>query len=184
MAKRASPNEEPFRPLLDVSLVSAAVSAAATPATQAPSDKPQQLRAVELSKRDDREPPGRGDPQGRPSSQAAGSAAAPDVRPHLQPLVDKFDQEKRILFTRRECQALDRVISSLAMRLNSPVKASHVVRASVALLLNAQAEIDRRAGECMSLVRPPNGDAVALQRFEREIANIILSGIRDAGPLR
>jgi hypothetical protein len=102
----------------------------------------------------------------------------------LQPLVEKFDQEKRILFTRPETQALDRLVNSLATRLNAQVKVSHVVRALVTLLLNAEGELDRRAGEAGPLVRPPNGDSQALQRFERDIAKVIGSAMRDAGPLR
>jgi hypothetical protein len=33
-------------------------------------------------------------------------------------------------------------------------------------------------------VRPPNGDAKALQRFEHEIARIIGAALRDAGPVK
>jgi hypothetical protein len=64
------------------------------------------------------------------------------------------------------------------------VKVSHVIRALVDLLLHAEGEVDRRAGEVGQIVRPPNGDAKALQRFEREIGNIIGSALRDAGPVR
>jgi hypothetical protein len=98
--------------------------------------------------------------------------------------MEKFDHEKRILFTRPESQAIDRLVIALATRLNSQVKVSHVIRALVALLLNAEAEVDRRAGETGHLVRPPNGDALGLQRFEREIGKIIGDALRDAGPLR
>jgi hypothetical protein len=107
-----------------------------------------------------------------------------DERRIGQELVEKFDHEKRILFTRGETQAIDRLVTSLAARLNAQVKVSHVIRALVALLLHSEAEIDKRAGEAGPLVRPPNGDALALQRFEREIARIVASGMRDAGPLR
>jgi hypothetical protein len=61
---------------------------------------------------------------------------------------------------------------------------SHVTRSLVTLLLNAEGELDRRAGESGPLVRPPNGDAKALQRFERAIARIIGSALRDAGPVK
>jgi hypothetical protein len=98
--------------------------------------------------------------------------------------VEKLDQEKRILFTRGETQAIDRLVTSLAARLNAQVKVSHVIRALVALLLHADAQVDRRAGESGPIVRPPNGDALALQRFELEIAKILADGIRDAGPVR
>src|SRR5882724_3977352 len=48
-----------------------------------------------------------------------------------QAVVEKFDHEKRILFTRPESQAIDRLVVSLATRLNSQAKVSHVVRALV-----------------------------------------------------
>jgi hypothetical protein len=105
-------------------------------------------------------------------------------REPVQALVEKFDQEKRILFTRSETQAIDRLVTSLARRLNAQVKVSHVVRSLVALLLNAEGEIDKRAGEAPPLVRPANGDAQALQRFERDIARILAAGMRDAPPIR
>ena len=74
----------------------------------------------------------------------------PRQRPHvgIQPsntLFEKIDQEKRILFTRRETQAIDRLIVSLAARVNTPVKLSHVFRAMTSLLLHAEGEIDKRA---------------------------------------
>ena len=53
-------------------------------------------------------------------------------RQSVQAVVEKFDQEKRILFTRPESQAIDRLVVSLATRLNSQVKVSHVIRASSA----------------------------------------------------
>ena len=52
------------------------------------------------------------------------------------------------------------------------------------LPLNAEVEVDRRAGESPTLVRPPNGDAKAMRRFEKEIAKVLGAAIRDAGPLR
>ena len=52
-------------------------------------------------------------------------------------------REKRILFTRPESQAIDRLVVSLGTRLNAQVKVSHVVRALVGLMLPAESEIDR-----------------------------------------
>jgi hypothetical protein len=123
---------------------------------------------------------------------ATSSSARHDYEPqdgqqaerNVHTLVAKFDQEKRILFTRTESQAIDRLVTSLAARLNSQVKVSHVIRALAALMLNAESHIDRRAGEKGPLVRPPNGDAQGLQRFESEIGRIFAAALRDAGPLR
>jgi hypothetical protein len=95
--------------------------------------------------------------------------------------VQKLNQEKRILYTREETQAIDRLVNNLAVRLNAQVKVSHVMRALTTLLLNAEGEVDKRAGEQGSLTRPPNGDFGALQRFERDIACILANALRDAG---
>lgn len=173
MAKRAAPDEKPYRPLLDTELVSAALAHAITPPQPAPQTKVVDLPRAEVL------PPRRPEPL-----RQAVIAVEESPTPAQQPLVEKFDQEKRILFTRAESQALDRLVASLASRLNSQVKVSHVMRALASLLLNAEAEAYRRAGEAGQLVRPPNGDAQALQRFEKEIAKIVGLAITDAGPLR
>jgi hypothetical protein len=186
MAKRAAPDEQPYRPLLDAGLVSAALSQATTPAT--PSKVTELPRAgnttpkpVEIPKV---EPPRRIEQiQMEQGTQQAPAGPLRDESRATQVLVEKLNFEKRILFTRGETQALDRLVTSLAARLNSQVKVSHVIRALLALVLHAEAEVDRRAGEVGPLVRPPNGDAMALQRFELEIARILAAGMRDAGPI-
>lgn len=184
MAKRAAADEKPYRPLLDANLVTAALSQVVTPTPRekevevsrpAPSlPKITDATRVELQRRIEQIQ--------EPTHQTM--LPPREERRIGQELVEKFDHEKRILFTRGETQAIDRLVTSLAARLNAQVKVSHVIRALVALLLNSEAEIDKRAGEAGPLVRPPNGDALALQRFEREIARIVSAGIRDAGPLR
>ena len=83
-----------------------------------------------------------------------------------------------MLLTRAESMALVRLVGALAVRFNAQVKLSHVLRALVALLLHAEDELDKRAGEVIGLIRPPNGDAKALQRFEREIARVLRPGRR------
>jgi hypothetical protein len=179
MAKRAPVDEKPYRPLLDPGVVSAALTKAVTPAQPGAGDSAS-TKVVELTRQEVR----RLDPQPAFREPVGQSAGEGRVVPSPQTLVEKFDQEKRILFTRAESQAIDRLVTSLAGRLNAQVKVSHVMRALVALLLNAEGEVDKRAGETGLLVRPPNGDAKALQRFEREIARIIGAALRDAGPVK
>jgi hypothetical protein len=186
MAKRAAPDEKPYRPLLDADLVSAALSQAGPTSSPVPAAAPpvSSPKVVEMHRP---EPVRREAPTVDLETVAETISRTLEIekpRPVLQPLVEKFDQEKRILFTRSESQAIDRMVVALATRLNAQVKVSHVVRALVGLLLNAEAEVDRRAGETPPLTRPANGDAKALQNFEREIARIIQAGLRDAGPLR
>ena len=93
-------------------------------------------------------------------------------------LVKKLDQEKRILFTREETHAIDRLVNGLAQRLQAQVKASHVFRALTLLLLQAEGDIDRRATTHGPMIRPPNGDRAALQRFERDLARLLAEGLR------
>lgn len=100
------------------------------------------------------------------------------------PPVQRLDQEKRVLYTRDERQALDRLVNNLAVRLQTQIKASHVLRALTSLLLHAESQLDRRAGERGPIIRPANGDLAALERFEREIGLLLSDAIRDAGPLR
>lgn len=173
MAKKAPVGEEPYRPLLDPNVITSALLKPAP----APAEVRDEPKVIEL--------PRTAEPKTHPHTVRPAQAVPPEPAPQpAQPLVEKFDHEKRILFTRPETQAIDRLVSALATRLNAQVKVSHVMRAVVALLLNAEREIDRRAGEKGPLVRPANGDAKALQRFERDIAAIIADALRDAGPLR
>lgn len=183
MAKRAPSDEQPYRPLLDQTLVSGALttSVSSPPQSMAPVQPPLQPKVRDFpgwEVRSHHEPPiGYREAIDPPVGQGRKSLAP-------QAFAEKLDQEKRILFTRQECQAIDRLVTSLATRLNAQVKVSHVMRALATLLLNAEGEVDRRAGEMGALVRPPNGDAKALQRFEREIAGIIGAALRDARPLK
>lgn len=116
------------------------------------------------------------------------SLAAVPLRPDralvTTPPVQRLDQEKRVLYTRDERQALDRLVNNLAVRLQTQIKASHVLRALTSLLLHAESQLDRRAGERGPIIRPANGDLAALERFEREIGLLLSDAIRDAGPLR
>jgi hypothetical protein len=175
MAKRAPTDEKPYRPLLDPGVVNAAIAGAVHRVEHGVASKVIELTRAETP---------RVTTTASPSPPPAPLHGAGRALPSPQPLAEKFDQEKRILFTRPESQAIDRLVTGLATRLNTQVKVSHVVRALVTLLLNAGAEVDFRAGESGPLVRPPNGDARALQQFERSIARIFAAALRDAGPLK
>ena len=192
MGKRAPLDEQPYRPLLDPAVISAALSKTSTPApaqtqpqarSEISSAQPSPMKVVEISRPEPRKVMELSSSQVAREvlGKEAGEGRAPVVAAEF---VEKLDQEKRMLLTRGESAQLDRLVRSLAGRLNSQVKTSHVLRALVALALNAEPELDKRAGEAGVLVRPPNGDAKALQRFEKDIARILADSIRDAGPLR
>ena len=182
MAKRAAPDEQPYRPLLDVGLVASALTQVAPTSANRRENPPIPTNLIDLPRP---EPARKLEPQRTVVTDSTSRtfdhnwAAQP-----LEPIVEKFDQEKRVLFTRSESLSLERLVISLATRLNAQVKVSHLIRSLVALLLHAEGELDKRAGEAGSLIRPPNGDALALQRFEKQIAGIIGSAMRDAGPIR
>ena len=154
MARRAPSDEKPFRPL-DMSVLSS-VMRHSPETVESPPIERTLVRATNES-----------------VPRTASSVVAP-------PLL-RLDQEKRVLYTRQERQALDRLVNNLAVRLNAQVKVSHVMRALTTLLLHAENQMDQRATEQGSLIRPPNGDFAALQRFERAIACLLAQAIRDAG---
>lgn len=157
MAKRAPADERPFRPL-DMTLLHSVVQHVSENRSEggdAPASVSQQVVSIRSE------------------------------RPFVQtPQFQRLDKEKRVLYTRDERQALDRLVSNLAVRLQAQIKASHVLRALTSLLLHAESEIDRRAGERGPITRPANGDLGALERFECEIALLLSDAIRDAGPPR
>ena len=184
MAKRAPVDEKPYRPLLDPGVVAAALTKTSRATTEASENiKTESMNNVvdiqghDLEKKQER------------ITATPSDSVKLQIVPEQQPktvhdLVEKFDQVKRMLLTRAESLALERLVNSLATRLNTQVKLSHVLRALIVLVLNAESEIDKRAGDTKGLTRPPNGDAQALQKFEKKIARVLGSAMRDAGPIR
>src|SRR5215471_3292748 len=97
---------------------------------------------------------------------------------------EKLSREKRVLLTLAEEREIERLVARVAEELATPVKLSHMLRAYMTLLLHAEGEITRRARLTGPLHRPPNGDAVALARFEHQLSKILSAAFRDAPPLR
>lgn len=186
MGKRAPIGEEPFRPLLDLNVLNEVLEETVKP----PPPVASVPLANEIPKKESRvetNPPFRHEVTRLRETVHPVTAPVREVRREARgssAVVEKFDQEKRVLLTRSEAASLDRMVNSLATRLDTQVKLSHVFRSLILLLLNAENEIDQRAGEIPPLNRPPNGDPIALQRFEREIARLIGSALRDAGPVK
>src|ERR1700751_5628551 len=115
MAKRAPIDEEPYRPLLDPGVISAALTKARTPVSTAQKESQgTSPRVIELSRP---EPP-RAEVKPRIEPQELSLARAPvgEGRASAKELVEKFDQERRLLLTRSEAAALDRIGISLAGR--------------------------------------------------------------------
>lgn len=154
MAKRAPIDEKPFRPL-DVSLLTAVVQ-------HEPSTLPR-----ESVPRFTQAPPQR--ETTRPTPKMVSSE-------------ERLEHERRILFTRQENQALDRLVNNLAWKLKAQVKVSHLIRALVGLVIDVEREVDQRATEHGVIVRPPNSDLAGIAKFEDQIANILDHALRDGGP--
>lgn len=163
MAKRAPIDEKPFRPL-DTSILKSVVQHRSAAESQ-PEESP--TNVVEL-------------PQ--PRTQTAlvmESKPVSSAIPKRTP-VQRLDHEKRILFTRDETQAFDRLIHQLAVHLQTQIKASHVIRALTSLLLASEPQLARHAANHGPLTRPPNADLGALRDFERTLMKLLLNVINDS----
>lgn len=169
MGKRTPKDENPFRPLLNTALISESRSEDSPKMEARRTQKPvAQLNRTLSSIR-------------TPAPEYQPVDYRDDIgRFSLAP--EKIDQEKRMLLTRKESVALDRVVSMIARRLNAQIKLSHVLRALTFLLLSAESDLDRRAGEVGTLIRPPNGDANGIKEFDRQIARMIARALNDAAP--
>src|SRR5262245_2894342 len=148
MAKRAAADEEPYRPLLNTRLVNSVVAQAGPSATgtnretvpSAPAAKVVDIPRAEVTPPRVQQPPIEPGPTKAPSRSSLGPER--DWEQHTPSTTpEKFEYEKRVLFNRGELQAIDRLIVALADRFDTPVKASHVIRSLVGLLLHAEAEV-------------------------------------------
>jgi len=102
---------------------------------------------------------------------------------HTPQGVRGLTKAKRVLLTPEEERQIERLVDRIAEHVGASLKLSHVLRACMALLCHAEAELLRHASG-HPLVRPANGDAVALAQFEQGIARILSLALRDAPPIR
>lgn len=176
MAKRAQSDEAPYRPLLNVDLISAAI--ASEPVKQivtaqpAPTIAPAEIPTRALPQ----PPPPRIEEPKR--VQATASALLPAVSPGPENLISEpFDHQKRVLFTAAESLALDRVAYDLSMKLKTQVKVSHVVRAMLRPFLASEAYISAVASFSSPLSRPGNANFQELLEFENAIGTLMESAL-------
>jgi hypothetical protein len=172
MAKRVPADEKPYRPV-DDALVQAVLNpprngggdhqeSSAEPATPAPSP------ALDLPASPPPDPALPGDHE---------SAAAAALK------LEKLSREKRVLLSRSEERDIERLVADMAQELGTPLKLSHVLRATVLLLREAREEILTQSQRVGPLKRPHNGEAGALVAFERDLAQIIDRSLRSTSPL-
>jgi hypothetical protein len=98
--------------------------------------------------------------------------------------LEKLTREKRVLLTATEEWEFERLISDIGAKLQTPLKASHVLRAAVMLLRHASEELMKQSQRIGPLKRPPNGDIVGLTAFEHYLAELVDSALRSTRPFR
>jgi hypothetical protein len=96
---------------------------------------------------------------------------------------EKLSREKRVLLSRSEEREVERLIADMADKLCTPLKLSHVLRATVLLLRQAREEILSESQRVGPFKRPHNGEAEALVAFEHDLAQIIDRSLRNTAPL-
>ena len=188
MAKKAPVGEEPYRPISENLIRS--VLTPQPPSAQQPVPAPshsllperveETARVVHLQTRAPEPAPH--ELRSAASPRRPRLAANPREEDVMQPR--KLDREKRMLLTQDEERSVDRFVSELGSELGAAVKLSHVLRACVLLVRNAEDHILGRARSAPRLSRPPNGDVPALVEFEREVARVLSAAFRDAPALK
>lgn len=179
MAKRVPQDEKPFRPV-DEALVRSVMSGSAYSPGEGGNT------AVEM-------PPPASEPKPRPvpsiarhpepTPAPARTETERSVARAVDPELEKRNREKRVLLTRAEERDIERLVSRVAGELGTPVKLSHLLRASITILLHSEEELIERTKRA-SLIRPGNGNAPELAEFEHGIAQVLSSAFREARPLR
>lgn len=178
MAKRVPKDEQRFNPL-DESLVRAVVNRTGAKAAEATDPPPEPQTPSDPVP--EREPSAavvggsRSSEEGRIDKRLPARSPAPEA--------SRRDREKRVLLTREEERDVERFVTRFAAELGTPVKFSHLLRASITLMLHGEEELIERAKRA-GLDRPANGNAPELARFEHGVAEILSLAYRDARPLR
>jgi hypothetical protein len=88
-----------------------------------------------------------------------------------------------VLLSRSEEREIERLVADMADKLCTPLKLSHVLRATVLLLRQARPAILSESERVGPLKRPYNGEAEALGAFEHDLAQIIDQSLRNTAPL-
>ena len=168
MAKRVSPEEKPWNPVEDrlaqeTLRPTIAVEAAPPPAHDAvPSPAPAPGRVVKILDH-------RG-PAAEPQEPARKKAEAEEV--------EKLSREKRVLLTESEEDTLERLVKDMGQKLKTPLKLSHMLRATTVLLMHSRDELIKQSEKMGGMKRPPNNDPVALANFEHNLARLIDRAVR------
>src|SRR5215204_2686869 len=120
-------------------------------------------------------------PIGDRSTGSAGTVAALEEPPAIEPTPKRPPREKRVLLSWEEELALQRLLDQLTETLQTPVKLSNALRSCLILLRHAQGPIVDQAGRQGTLVRPANNDQTGIALFEQRLAAIFQAGFAAAG---
>ena len=84
--------------------------------------------------------------------------------------VERLSREKRVLLTRSEEVRLERLVIAMAEKLQTSVKLSHLMRATLTLLQHAESELLRQCELAQAMKRPDNNSPEELLAFEGALA--------------
>lgn len=182
MAKRAK-DQEPYRPVRASLVADVMGASSAAPALQPVEERPAPPRPPVAPMHQAQAPASRWEP--RPRVVAPAPAAEPEEQepvPQLDPR-QKLSREKRYLLSADEEDRIEDLVRSMARELQTPLKLSHLVRATITLITRAQTELVGQARTKAAFTRPSNGDTHGLLRFEAEVAKLLDAAFRMTKPL-
>lgn len=169
MAKRVPPDEKPYRPV-DDALVRSVMN---------PEPLPEPGEGSELSDGGDQPRPVERQQPPKLLKISGGKGEKGKLRAETVNEPEKLSREKRVLLSPTEDRELERIVSDMAEQLGTPLKSSHVLRATVILLRHAREELVKQSQKIGPVKRPANGDAAALAAFEHYMAQVIDTAIRN-----
>jgi hypothetical protein len=176
MAKRAPVTETPYSPL-DADLARSVMEGVP------PGDEVQTSAGVTVAKLAE-------NPR-RPKSQRADTDKLVELPTARNPAAvaaakvqKRLSREKRVLLSADEERQIERLVDRIGEDLGTSLKLSHLLRACMTLLCHAEGELHSTATTLGPLIRPANGDAVALAQFEFNLAKLLSKALRDAPPVR
>ncbi len=87
-----------------------------------------------------------------------------------------------MLLNAEEEREIERLVDRIGEDLGTSLKLTHLLRACMSLLCHAEGVLHTTATSLGTLIRPANGDAIALAQVE--LAKLLSRALRDALPLR
>jgi hypothetical protein len=120
---------------------------------------------------------------------AADTAAVYAPPPQTMPAgkgiaLEKLTKYNKFLTTPTEKLELERLAARISGALGVSVRTSHLIRACLIYLLEAENDIIKVAERFERPKRPSNAEAVALAEFDQLIAELLSLGFHEAGPLK